>query len=79
MDTRNSIDWTPAVARFVDLLNDEPRLAVLPGMEQRVAVRLIFAMLPTLTSLIRDGLPEAAVRGRPNPAHIIGLPLADIA
>ena len=76
MDTRNSIDWTPAVARFVDLLNDEPRLAVLPGMEQRVAVRLLFAMLPTLTPLIRDGLQEAAMRGRPGPAHIVGAPLA---
>jgi hypothetical protein len=79
MDTRNSIDWTPAVARFVDLLNDEPRLAVLPGMEQRVAVRLLFAMLPTLTPLIRDGLQEAAMRGRPSLAHSIGLPLADTA
>jgi hypothetical protein len=76
MDTRNSTDWTPAVARFVDLLNDEPRLAVLPGMEQRVAVRLLFAMLPTLTPLIRDGLQEAAMRGRPSPAHIVGAPLA---
>jgi hypothetical protein len=79
MDTRNSIDWTPAVAKLVDLLNDEPRLAVLPGMEERVAVRLLFAMLPTLTPLIRDGLQEAAVRGKPTPAHVIGVPLADIA
>ena len=69
MDTRNSIDWTPAVARLVALLKDEPRLAVLPGMEQRVAVRLLFAMLPTLTPLVRDGLQQAAVRqGRSSPA-----------
>jgi hypothetical protein len=72
MDTRNSIDWTPAVAKFVDLLRDEPRLVVIPGMEQRVAVRLLFAMLPTLTPLIRDGLQEAVVKGRPSPADIIG-------
>ena len=76
MDTRNSIDWTPAVAKFVDLLKDEPRLAVLPGMEQRVAVRLLFAMLPTLTPLIRDGLQEAALKARPSPAHLVGAPLA---
>jgi hypothetical protein len=48
-------------------------------MQQRVAVRLLFAMLSTLTPLIRDGLHEAAVRGKPTPAHIIGVPLADIA
>jgi hypothetical protein len=66
MDTRNSINWTPAVARLVDLLNSEPRLVVLPGMEERVAVRLLFGMLPTLTPLIRDGLQEAATSGRPS-------------
>jgi hypothetical protein len=60
MKTRNSIDWTPAVSRLVDLLKDEPSVGVLPGMEQRVAVRLLFAMLPTLTPMIRDGLHEAA-------------------
>lgn len=79
MDTRNSIDWTPAVARLVDLLKDEPRLAVFPGMEQRVAVRLLLAMLPTLTPLVRDGLQEAAMKRRPSPAHIIGGRMADIA
>ncbi len=41
-----------------------------------MAVRLLFAMLPTLTPLIRDGLQEAAMRGRPSPAHIVGAPLA---
>jgi hypothetical protein len=69
MDTRNSINWTPAVARLVDLLNSEPRLAVLPGMEERVAVRLLFGLLPTLTPLIRDGLQEAATSGRPSLAR----------
>jgi hypothetical protein len=78
-DSGNSIDWTPAVARLVELLNEEPRLAVLPGMEERVAVRLLFAMLPTLTPLIRDGLQETAVKGKPTPAHTVGVPLADIA
>ena len=75
MDTGSSIDWTPAVARLVDLLKDEPRLAVLPGMEQRVAVRLLFAMLPTLTPLVRDGLQEAAVRGRKStqPTSMVGV------
>jgi hypothetical protein len=48
-------------------------------MEERVAVRLLFAMLPTLIPLIRDGLQEAAVSGEPTPAHIIGVPLADTA
>ena len=78
MDTRNSIDWAPAVARLVDLLNEEPRLAVLPGMEQRVAVRLLLAMLPTLTPMIRDALQEAGMRESPSPA-LIGVPLAEIA
>jgi len=60
--TGNSIDWTPAVSRLVDLLREEPRLAVSAGMEERVAVRLLFGMLPTLTPLIRDGLREASRR-----------------
>jgi hypothetical protein len=63
----NSIDWTPAVSRLVDLLREEPRLAVSAGMEERVAVRLLFGMLPTLTPLIRDGLREASGRSSPGP------------
>ena len=44
-----------------------------------MAVRLLFAMLPTLTPLVRDGLQEAAMKRRPSPAHIIGGRMADIA
>jgi hypothetical protein len=79
MNAGNSIDWTPAVARFIDLLRNEPRLTVAPGMEQRVAVQLLFAMLPTLTPLIRDGLQEAAVHAKPGPANARDWSVADIA
>jgi hypothetical protein len=78
MSSRNTIDWTPAVDRLVDLLKEEPRLNVPPGMEKRVAVQLIFAMLPVLTPLVQTGLQEAAARGALSTGRVDGR-LADIA